>query len=440
MAFNNITKADTNNKGVTGLADTPGLSAAEMQKKFDELSTDVIIPKYNEVVDTLNGDTVSEDLHMEAPDNLHFGAGLVKTIGHVIRTIANALFEIGEGNKSPAQTIQEKLDKKVNETEIDDIVKDKIDAFSVDIVTKVDAATATADTAKATADGADTKADNATTTANEAKQTADTVSQTVASTIQKADDAYTLASYASDAAASASVDAAQAVKDATDAASLAGQAKQTADSVSQNLSSTTQKADNAFNLATTANTNASSALASASQAVRDASNAADLADQAKQTADSASTGLASAISTANSAYDMASNASVTALSASADAMEARSVADQASEDVASATEKADEALIKATEAYVKPNGGIPASDIASGVIPSYSSKAAASGGTDLSLVTTGEKATWNAKTSNVGTITGVKMNGASKGTSGVVDLGTVITAHQSLSAYATKQM
>lgn len=57
----------------------------------------------------------------------------------------------------------------------------------------------------------------------------------------------------------------------------------------------------------------------------------------------------------------------------------------------------------------------------------YSSKAATSGGTDVSLVTTGEKAIWNAKTSNAGTITGIKMNGASKGTSGVVDLGTVLT-------------
>ena len=36
-----------------------------------------------------------------------------------------------------------------------------------------------------------------------------------------------------------------------------------------------------------------------------------------------------------------------------------------------------------------------------------------------------------------GTITGIKMNGASKGTSGVVDLGTVLTSHQSLSTCAT---
>lgn len=36
-------------------------------------------------------------------------------------------------------------------------------------------------------------------------------------------------------------------------------------------------------------------------------------------------------------------------------------------------------------------------------------------------------------TKNTGTITGVKMNGTSVGTSGVVDLGTVITAHQDIS-------
>ena len=39
-------------------------------------------------------------------------------------------------------------------------------------------------------------------------------------------------------------------------------------------------------------------------------------------------------------------------------------------------------------------------------------------------------------TSNAGTITGITMNGANKGTSGVVDLGTVITAHQDISGKA----
>ena len=46
------------------------------------------------------------------------------------------------------------------------------------------------------------------------------------------------------------------------------------------------------------------------------------------------------------------------------------------------------------------------------------SKAAAANGTDLSLVTTGEKATWNAKTSNKGTVTSVS------GTQGIIGSGT----------------
>jgi hypothetical protein len=41
-------------------------------------------------------------------------------------------------------------------------------------------------------------------------------------------------------------------------------------------------------------------------------------------------------------------------------------------------------------------------------------------------------------TKNTGTITGITMNGASKGTSGVVDLGTVITSHQDISGKADK--
>lgn len=47
-------------------------------------------------------------------------------------------------------------------------------------------------------------------------------------------------------------------------------------------------------------------------------------------------------------------------------------------------------------------------------------------------VTTDTVSVWG-YTKNTGTITGINMNGASKGTSGVVDLGTVITSHQDIS-------
>ena len=47
----------------------------------------------------------------------------------------------------------------------------------------------------------------------------------------------------------------------------------------------------------------------------------------------------------------------------------------------------------------------------------YSSKTAASGGTEVSLVTTGEKYTWNSKTSNTGTVTSVRVQATSPITS-----------------------
>lgn len=54
MAINEIKPADIVNKGVIGLADVPGLTTAEMQKRMDELAKDVIIPKVNELVKGVN--------------------------------------------------------------------------------------------------------------------------------------------------------------------------------------------------------------------------------------------------------------------------------------------------------------------------------------------------------------------------------------------------
>ena len=93
---------------------------------------------------------------------------------------------------------------------------------------------------------------------------------------------------------------------------------------------------------------------------------------------------------------------------------------------------------KNTGTYSKPSGGIPASDLTSAVQtslgkadtalqsyietdPVYSASAAAG-------ITSSDISNWNSKTSNVGTITGITMNGSSKGTSGVVNLGTVVTS------------
>ena len=51
--FDKITGADLSGKGVIGLPDTPELSAAEMQQKFEETARSVIIPKFNSLIDAL---------------------------------------------------------------------------------------------------------------------------------------------------------------------------------------------------------------------------------------------------------------------------------------------------------------------------------------------------------------------------------------------------
>ena len=98
--------------------------------------------------------------------------------------------------------------------------------------------------------------------------------------------------------------------------------------------------------------------------------------------------------------------------------------------------------------YSKPSGGIPASDLTTAVQtslgkadtalqsftetdPVFSASAAAG-------ITSSDITNWNSKTSNTGTLTGVKVNGSNATvTSGVADIGTVITSETQLSKGTT---
>ena len=120
------------------------------------------------------------------------------------------------------------------------------------------------------------------------------------------------------------------------------------------------------------------------------------------------------------------------------------------------------------EKYTKPSTGIPASDLAAGVIPTVpvQSVNGQTGAVSLALGDTNVIETIKVNntaltpvskavnitvptkvsdltndsnfTSNTGTITGITMNGVSKGTSGVVNLGTVLTEHQDISGKVDK--
>lgn len=54
MTINAIQPSDISGKGVIGLPDTPALTTLQMQEKFEEISTDVLIPKINEIIAQVN--------------------------------------------------------------------------------------------------------------------------------------------------------------------------------------------------------------------------------------------------------------------------------------------------------------------------------------------------------------------------------------------------
>ena len=71
MAIKKLQTADFTGKGVSGLPDTPNLSAGEMQAKFDELAKDVLTPKINELIDGIAAEEAARVLHEAAQTNPH---------------------------------------------------------------------------------------------------------------------------------------------------------------------------------------------------------------------------------------------------------------------------------------------------------------------------------------------------------------------------------
>lgn len=76
MSLNKITEGDLAGKGVIGQADVPGLPAAEMQEKVEEIVRSVAIVKINEIIDYLieHGAT-KEDL-----EDIIINAGAVTSV------------------------------------------------------------------------------------------------------------------------------------------------------------------------------------------------------------------------------------------------------------------------------------------------------------------------------------------------------------------------
>lgn len=104
MAFDKITQADLTGKGVIGLPDTPQLPPLQMQQKLDEIATDVIVPKFNAVVDKLNDPAGADDTQVTDPTT-----GAQGSLNDALQNIEdeNALNTLNRHNHQNLATLDE---------------------------------------------------------------------------------------------------------------------------------------------------------------------------------------------------------------------------------------------------------------------------------------------------------------------------------------------
>ena len=165
MAFTKIANVDTANKGVVGLPDTPGLSTHDMQAKFDELATDVIIPKHNSLIDELEATTAAESIG--AVSTNHASGANVQSL---IASLDTNLYDYVDTKDASMKSYVDGKDYTMK-TYVDNNVlalSSRMDGQDVDIAN----ALRISNIALYNSQVADSKADNAGNTANTANGTA----------------------------------------------------------------------------------------------------------------------------------------------------------------------------------------------------------------------------------------------------------------------------
>lgn len=121
---NKITAEDLINKGVIGLPDVPGLTTIEMQKKLDEISIDVIIPRFNELIDN----TVSASDEFSKLNTYNVGDYCIYQ--SVLYKCTTAITTAGEwdATKWKATAIDKELKEISSTPENKDAISDKYDS------------------------------------------------------------------------------------------------------------------------------------------------------------------------------------------------------------------------------------------------------------------------------------------------------------------------
>ena len=119
-----ITDEDLANRGVMGLPDVPGLTAIEMQKKLEEIPREVIIPRYNELVDSV------ADICEEFSKLSTYDVGDYCIYENVLYKCTTAITTEGEwdATKWKATSIDKELKEISSYTENKDVISDKYDS------------------------------------------------------------------------------------------------------------------------------------------------------------------------------------------------------------------------------------------------------------------------------------------------------------------------
>ena len=116
MAFTKITDGDLQNKGVIGLPDTPGLSTSEMQAKFEQTAREVIVPKFNQLVDDLSKPSAASQIgangknrtvqghidNLENPHNVTAAQVGAYTKDQTEKAISDRISQIGSADMTQA--------------------------------------------------------------------------------------------------------------------------------------------------------------------------------------------------------------------------------------------------------------------------------------------------------------------------------------------------
>ena len=137
-----ITSEDYTSKDIAGLPDRPseaGMSAADLKARFDAATKRIVQPKFNQLIDLLNGTEGADNIGIKPIEGLS---------GYTVQQILTAVKLLLDDKQSIEQSNKD-VDKKFDKTEAQALVKEVI--FSEDsgvfTITKYDGSVQTYDTA-----------------------------------------------------------------------------------------------------------------------------------------------------------------------------------------------------------------------------------------------------------------------------------------------------